>query len=397
MTGGSRGLARYGIGALAVAVVLLAGAMFLFREGIRRTALDPKQPFQTYSPPPAPDYAKPGAWALLPSDPGHPDATDPPVDVFFVHSTTYDGGKDWNAPIDDRAAQRFLTRVDLPNFAGPFRRVGRVFAPRYREASLYAYLTLRDDAREARRFAYRDVEAAFANMLRRIPPDRPLIIAGVDQGANLITHLLQQVVEKDPALQKRVAAVYLMDAVSAADVFRAGSPLPACTQRRQAGCVVGWAGARMDDPTRASRRLDRALVWSRDGQLENLGGRPALCVNPMTGSTGGDVASARLNLGAANATGLEWGLRPAFMAHQVSAQCLGGLLRLSRPFSSSLQRSGSWAERYKAPPFNLFYADIEADAEGRVETLLGQRLYGPPAPSIQTSVEVRDSPIHRMD
>ncbi|MGC1304177.1 MAG: DUF3089 domain-containing protein, partial [Caulobacteraceae bacterium] len=220
-------LARYVAMAAIAAVLLLAGVIFLFREGIRRTALDPKQPFQTYSPPRAPDYAKPDAWALSPADPAHPAAGDPPVDVFFVHSTIYDGGRHWNGPIDDRGAERFLARVDLPNYAGPFQRVGRVFAPRYRGASLYAYLTLRDDAREARRFAYRDVEAAFRSMLARIPPDRPLVIAGVGQGANLITNLVQQVVEKNPALMQRVAAVYLMDAVSPADPFAPGSLLPA--------------------------------------------------------------------------------------------------------------------------------------------------------------------------
>ena len=38
----------------------------------------------------------------------------------------------------------------LPNYAGPFARLGRIFAPRYRQASLYTLMTLRDDAREAR-------------------------------------------------------------------------------------------------------------------------------------------------------------------------------------------------------------------------------------------------------
>ena len=49
----------------------------------------------------------------------------------------------------------------LPNYAGPFVRVGRLFAPRYRQASLFAQLTLRDDARDAREFAYGDVRRAF--------------------------------------------------------------------------------------------------------------------------------------------------------------------------------------------------------------------------------------------
>ncbi|HVY33238.1 MAG TPA: hypothetical protein VG960_02335, partial [Caulobacteraceae bacterium] len=36
-------------------------------DDIMRTGLDPKEPFQTYTPPPAPNYAKVSAWALLPA------------------------------------------------------------------------------------------------------------------------------------------------------------------------------------------------------------------------------------------------------------------------------------------------------------------------------------------
>ena len=52
----------------ALLALVLAGA-FLFRGEILRTALDPHQPYQTYRPPPAPDYARAAAWALIPADP----------------------------------------------------------------------------------------------------------------------------------------------------------------------------------------------------------------------------------------------------------------------------------------------------------------------------------------
>jgi hypothetical protein len=78
--------------------------------------------------------------AACPKDPPSRGAAgDRPADVFFVHPTTFDGGRDWNGAIDQPKAQRFLSRVVLPNYAGPFYRVGRVFAPRYRQASLYTY------------------------------------------------------------------------------------------------------------------------------------------------------------------------------------------------------------------------------------------------------------------
>ena len=45
-------------------VFLLTAAVAVWRGDILRAGLDPQVPFQTYQPPPAPDYARPEAWAL---------------------------------------------------------------------------------------------------------------------------------------------------------------------------------------------------------------------------------------------------------------------------------------------------------------------------------------------
>ena len=120
----------------------------------------------------------------------------------------------------------------------------------------------------------------------------------------------------------------------------------------------------------ARRLLERALVWNGKGELVNITPRPALCFNPILGAVTGQTAPARLNLGAVNATGLEWGARPAFMARQVSARCEGGVLRVTRPKSGAFRQTGDWANRRKEPGFNLFYADVEADAKQRLAAWL---------------------------
>jgi len=113
---------------VAAFLVLAAAAAVFYRDDILRTALDPHTPYQVYEAPPAPDYTHRDAWALMPTDPMA--ASDLPVDVFFVHPTTYNGGGNWNAPIGSRSANEVLTRTMLPNYAGPFVRVGRIFATR---------------------------------------------------------------------------------------------------------------------------------------------------------------------------------------------------------------------------------------------------------------------------
>ena len=381
--------------AAAAAGLLLWGAWF-WREDIRRTLLDPGQPFQTYDPPPAPDYARREAWALLPAQPSGWTTAEPPADVFFVHPTTYDGGGDWNAPIDKRNAAERLARVMLPNYAGPFARTGRVFAPRYRQASLYSFLTLRDDAREARAFAYTDVRDAFRRYLAQWNGGRPLIVAGVEQGGALAARLVDEELARDPSLRRRLAGVYLIETVVPADHHAAGAVLPGCAAREQAGCVVAYRAVAVSNDGAARRTLERALVWGENGMLQNLGDRTALCVNPVLGRATGELAPARLALGAANATGLEWGTRPAFLAHQVSARCAGGLLRVSRPESPSLRGGGGWRDRRGASPYNLFYADLEADAAARVRALRGRPDWRDPPPPVDGAIVVRDSPIHRI-
>jgi len=341
------------LGALAL---LLLAAAWIWREDILRTLLDPHVPYQTYDPPPAPDYRSPGAWALLPDARAAPGT----ADVFFIHPTTYDGGEHWNAPIDHAAAARVLERDMLPNHAGPYQRVGRVFAPRYRQASLYAQLTVRDDARDARRFAYGDVGAAFRLFRDRLSGERPLVLVGVGQGGSLAARLLAEEIAPDPSLRARLVAAYLIETVTppVADV-------PPCTAPDQTGCLAAWTSVRDGDEARVRRVLDRALVWEGE-RLIGLQGRTPLCFNPLLGAATEAPAGPERARGAANATGLAWGARPAFLRREVGARCRDGLLHVTRPGAEALQRRGGYAARLRAPAFNLFYADLEADAARRL-------------------------------
>jgi hypothetical protein len=341
--------------------VLLIIALLVWRDDILEALLDPKIPYTVYKPPPAPDYARASAWALLPR--GGATAT---VDVFFVHPTTFDGGRDWNGPIDDRKAAALFTDVMAPNYAAPFATFARVFAPRYRQASLYTSLTLFDDALEAREFAYGDVRAAFDRYVKYFNGGRPFIIVGVEQGGVLASRLLSDVVAVDPGLKRRLVAAYLQETAVPAEAFGPRSPIPACEQRQEAGCVLAWISIRQGDFPRALRLLHRTVVWNDRGRLVGLAAREPLCVNPLLGAVGDADAPPRLNLGAANATGLEWGATPGFMTRQVGAACVRGILSVTRPRSASLRRTGDWPERLRAAPYNLFYADIETDARARV-------------------------------
>lgn len=345
---------------LALLFVVIA-ALAVWRGDILRAGLDPQVPFQTYTPPPPPDYSLPQAWAL--NEQRAPDAGD--AAVFFVHSTTYDGGREWNGPIGEPRADAYLRRVVLPNHAGPFAVAGAISAPRYRQASLYARLTLREDAREARAFAYRDVLAAFDVWIARHPRG-PIVLAGVEQGGELVERLVRERVATDPAVRSRLVAAYLVDVVAAAEGLAPNAP--ACQSRTQTGCVIGWSPVSTDNDGAGKRRLRRALVWNSRGQLVDLAGKRPLCVNPVTGSGSNAPVDARRHKGATNATGLEWGAKPALISREVATQCREGLLRYSEPTQESFDQRGSWADRRKSRPYNLFYGDIQEDVKARLAT-----------------------------
>jgi hypothetical protein len=268
-------------------------------------------------------------------------------------------------PIDQPYSNRMLEDVMTPNYAGPFLKGGRVFAPRYRQASLYTLLTPREDAREARRFAYDDVRLAFLRFLAASDERRPIVLVGVEQGASILDRLVREEIAPEPALRARLAGAYLIQAVVPARPYGRAASVRACARRDEAGCVVAYVTAPEGDEARAQRVLRRALVWQGD-HLEPLAGRPSLCVNPLTGAANEAVAPRTANLGAVNATNLEWGLRPGFLPHQVSARCKGGVLRVTRPSSPTLKPARGWVNRLKAPRFNVFWADLEADALARV-------------------------------
>ena len=362
-----RGVGLWLAVAAAVGFAVLLAGLLVWRDDILEALLDPKIPYAVYRPPPPPDYRQAGAWALLPGPAG---PGDPSANVFFIHPTTFDGGRDWNGPIGDRRAAAVLSREMIPNYAAPFATSGRVFAPRYRQASLYTSLTMFDDAIEARQFAYDDIRAAFHNWLSRIGSDGPIVLVGVEQGGFLGARLISEEVARSPALRRRLAVAYLIDTVAPDDRRDDNTALPGCAAPTQVGCLVAWISAPRLDFIRAERIRRRSLVW-RAGRLTALDNRPILCVNPLLGIQSDIDAPARLNRGAANATGLEWGARPGLMARQVGAQCVGGILRVGRARSDLLRPPSDWSQRLRSPSYNLFWADLEADAARRLTTWRG--------------------------
>ena len=353
---------------LATLVVTIAGVL-TWRDDIFQTIQDPRQPFQTYEPPAAPDYASAESWLSQPDLTTDPFELEEKGDVFVVVPSVYRGGEHYNLPSDDLRRKSKLQRIVRPNYVTPYGDAGRLFAPYYRQASLYSYMTQREDARLAQDFAYQDVRRAFEVFLTQSPPERPIVLVGHNQGAAHVTRLLHDFFAGDAALRGRLAVAYVIDYPVPLDLFdEALAPLVPCETATDTGCIAAFGTFMPGESSNAERFSERLLV--HDGEaFGSVSGRPLLCINPLTWSRAEDYAPERLHKGGVAAEGLEPDIRPAAQPNQVGAQCLDGLLFVDKPRSRSLRRPLKVGGKFRTLPSNLFYEDLKQNAVARVDAL----------------------------
>ncbi|VXC51379.1 DUF3089 domain-containing protein [Oceanicaulis sp. UBA2681] len=385
-------------GALGGFVLLSALSAFVLRDQIFQTFLDPGVPFQTYQRPPAPDYTQDEAWAArpdvrLPDEAGHPA-------VFFIHPTTYDGGSHWNAPYDRPQEAVELSQIVLPNYAAPFLvQDVELYAPRYRQASLYTFMNNREDSVLARELAQMDIQRAFTQFLRETDPEQPFFIVGVGQGGAIALDVLARRVAPDPAVRRRLTAAYIIEAPTPLDLLAGPlSTIPVCTDPSEVRCLVGWVAVRPQETARIEALTQRSRALDSRGRLTPVEDRALLCVNPVLWTANEDYAPARLHRGAAAAEGLMLTDAPSPMTNQTGAQCQGGLLMIDQPRASALRRPGRLAEDRRVRPSNLFYMDIRANAQARLEVMRAimadEARYAPP---LDAPLEVEVAPITPID
>jgi len=371
-----------------IVLALLAG--WLLREQIFQTFQDPGEPFQTYTPPDAADYGEASGWFVH-----EPLVDDDMPAVFFVHSTTYSGGANWNAELDKENANQQVVNEVIPNFAAPFADSGALYVPRYRQASLYTFMNNREDSILAREFASADVARAFDSFLEQIGEERAFIIAGVGQGGLHALRLGMDYLAADDALRARLIALYILDHPVPFDLLEGPlAPLPPCDTPEDVRCLYAYSQALPSEERRLRIMTERTMSWTPAGGLDYVDGRRLLCTNPLLSQPSNQYASARLHRGGAAATGLELGVNPAAIPQQTGAQCMDGVLFTERTASRLLRRPSRIAEDYREPPFNLFYEDLRLDAARRSlilsSILQEERRWAPP---LEQPEDVEEAPV----
>ncbi|QDM41729.1 DUF3089 domain-containing protein [Altererythrobacter sp. TH136] len=318
---------------------------------------------------PAMWYARPGMGAadpvrFVPQGAPTPAAADAAkFAVFFVHPTSYirpaiGADAPWNAPIGDSDAET-RARLFLRGMASPFAAADEVWAPKYRQAVIGAFLTDKAEANQALDLAYRDVAQAFDFFVATAPKDEPIVLAGHSQGALMVLRLLREKVIGTP-LAQRIAMVYPVGWPVSVEHDLPALGLPACATPDQAGCIATWSSF--------AEPADPALLFERFTATPGFDGQPRgdgaiVCTNPLTGTQGG-TAPAEANLGT---------LKPAsdfstgeLIVGAVAARCDPdtGLLLIGDP--PDLGPGVLPGNNYHVYDIPLFWANLKADVARRL-------------------------------
>ena len=320
--------------------------------------------FSVGSIPPAPKYENPVNWAALPTKKDFADSlplkskdlkdeqATAMADVFFIHPTIYTqrpakGTFEWNADLNDIELNRRVDESTILNQASVFNGSCRVYAPRYRQAHYYSFITQnQEDRQKALDLAYSDVKDAFEYYLKNYHQNRPIVIASHSQGTLHAKRLLKEFFDGKP-LQKQLVFAYLVGDI-------AGMP----TQPNEFENIK---------PAQTPEAIGGFAAWRtyQKGFFPEKytvnGFQTSVCTNPLTWLLNEDYASKKLNKGG---VGLKYTLYPQL----ADAQVHQGLLWINKPYvrGRAFLRTKVW----HSADINLFWQSIRENVALRVENFL---------------------------
>ena len=370
----------WGAAGLVALIAIGGGTAYVFRGELIAYMVNPGKPFAEFTPPPAPDYETPDAWAAIP---GRDDTADlspagmPPavsddaarVDGFFIHPTTYLTSDGWNAPIDKVEPRYIIDNAVMAHQASAYNLAGRVYAPRYRQAGSYAFMepwSELDDPQGplALDLAYKDVARAFETYIRLYNNGRPFVLAAHSQGSLHLIRLMQEYLTR-PELKERLVAAYPIGMSMPKHLFGdLLSHVPPCTDSDQIGCLVSFNSfGPKGNPT---VWFEQQRIWEGN-ELIPVAGRPINCTNPLSWSDDGAPAGGALHKGAipyaeAMADDLPVTRLADPQVLEFSVQCRDGIAYMDQLPPDAFGQLVFENEDYHVYDYNLFYGSIRENA-----------------------------------
>lgn len=201
------------------------------------------------------------------------------ADCFLVCPTVYSGGEEqYNLP-PGMKPETFVGALNMERDI--YAASCTLYAPYYQQAALAAYKLPPKQAQPYFALAYEDVRAAFQYFLTKTAADRPLVLAGFSQGADMCLRLLQEF-GADAGLQKRLVACYAIGWRVTDKVLRRYPWLRMAQGAEDTGVIISF--------NTEAAEVSNSLLLPR--------GVRAKAINPLNWRTDGVRASALRNAGA---------------------------------------------------------------------------------------------------
>jgi len=172
------------------------------------------------------------------------------VDVFFIHPTILQNMDSYttieNVPIE--LQNSFFVAASIRGQAGLLAQYGRMFAPRYRQATPPTFINTNTPLllqASTLGIAYQDIKAAFLQYLSQHNNGNKIILASHSQGAYLAGFLLRDVFDNNPQLRQQLVVAVVAGMVSNYSTAFGTTGgwwehIPFCTEVNECGCVMNW-------------------------------------------------------------------------------------------------------------------------------------------------------------
>lgn len=288
------------------------------------------------------DYHKKKNWFICENetDDSLMDLDDHPADVFFVHRTTFLKRYSWNDSIrhglQNLNTYLFSVRVQAKIFSG----IARVFAPKYRQATLYSFYDTEDNGMRALDLAYEDVKNAFLYYLHHYNDGRPIILAGHSQGTYHLQRLIHEFFDNDENLRSRLICAYLVAMPVSRNSFE--HIHPSCSPS-ETGCFVSWSTFGIN-----------AYPLYFKGQYDD-----ALCTNPVSWQNDSNTPTDKK---------LHKGSTTFFLnrkqSKKITAYCGHGVLHINNPGLGYFRLRN---KDYVTMDYHIFFNDIKENARERLK------------------------------
>ena len=364
---------------LAIFIIAIAAAMIIGPQTLMINAFKPSHDFSENRLIDAPDYSDQSNWAALPTKKDLADLRPEGVladtilkdiNVFYIHPTGYLKGKEWNSSMDITSATEENTKWMMANQASCFSD-GRVYAPRYREATIYSFFELEEEGSNGHKaldLAYEDVKRAFLHFIENYNGTAPFVLASHSQGSYHGIRLLLEEIDKGPLAEQLIAAYLIgMGTIDNATANQLQN-IKVCNSPNETNCFVHWA------------------TFAETAPFDELTPRSMVCVNPLNWKRDGSMASKEMNHGMVEQSGqytlkfygddekydtIEFGPLPAPEQKHTFAYCKEGRLLVEvQEGENDFLGEGN----YHGLDYQLFHMNIRKNVADRVRSFKARRV-----------------------